>query len=183
MTIGMIEASNRRAAILSARANKKLKELRKETRAVMQRFEGVSDLSEDEKTTYNHLTLSMVILNALSDHLLKFNHLPRTWDEFTLGSDFDRNVTPLLCKNAEGELWVEYFECDRPKAALLLVAGDLAKPIPDGAPIIPRRPPVTKRTVRPQQPAPAPVEEVSMMDLIRMRMPTVATTRYKQKLG
>ncbi len=55
--ISILEVSNRRAELLSARAIKKLKEQRKETRAVMQRFEGASDLSADEKTTYANLTL------------------------------------------------------------------------------------------------------------------------------
>jgi len=181
MTIGMIEVSNRRAALLSARAVKKLKEQRKETRAVMQRFEGVSDLPDDERTTYEHLTLSMVILNALSDQLLKCHFLPRSWDDFTLGSDFDKSLTPLLRKNDNGELWVEFFDCDRPKSALLVVAGHLANPIAEGAPALRRRPAATEKPVRNMEESVA--EDSSLMDMIRMRMPDRYQTRYQPRRG
>ena len=120
MAIGIVEMSNRRSSLLKAKAVKKLKEQRKTTRCVMQRFEGASDLTDDEKTTYEHLTLSMVILNALSDQLMSRDFLPRNWDIFTLGSDFDKHLTPLLRENADGELWVEYFDFDRPKDLMIL---------------------------------------------------------------
>jgi hypothetical protein len=183
MTISILEVSNRRAELLSARAIKKLKEQRKETRAVMQRFEGASDLSEDEKTTYAHLTLSMVILNALRDQLMKHHYLPRHWDAFTLGSDFDRRLMPLLHKNADGELWVEYFNCERPKEALLLIAGDAAKPIPEEAAMMRRRPPSPGRPARAPRTEPVAQETTSIMDLVRNRMPSMSTPRYTPKRG
>ena len=179
MTIGIIELNNRRAALLTERAIKTLKEQRKQTRAVMQRFEGASDLSQDEETTYAHLTLSMVILNALSDQLMKAHFLPKSWDVFTLGSDFDKHLTPLLRKNAKGELWVEYFDFPSPKDALLLLAGSAARSIPEQAPVMPQRPPRSGRTARPK--AEAPSGEASVMDLIRMRMPSMSQARYTPK--
>ena len=181
--ISILEVSNRRAELLCARAIKKLKEQRKETRAVMQRFEGASDLSADEKTTYAHLTLSMVILNALRDQLMKHHYLPRRWDAFTLGSDFDQRLMPLLYKNADGELWVEYFNCERPKEALLLIAGDVAKPIPEEAAVMRRRPPSPGRPARAPRTEPVVAEETSIMDLVRNRMPSAITPRYKPKQG
>jgi hypothetical protein len=181
MTIGIVEASNRRALLLTTRAIKQLKEKRKETRAVMQRYEGASDLSEDEKTTYEHLTLSMVILNALSDQLVNHNYLPRSWDVFALGSHFDKHLTPLLVSNDKGELWVDYFDCDRPKDLLVLVAGESARAMREHAPSTRPRLMATQRTERPK-PEPEP-QETSLMDLIRMRMPSRSHVRYDPKRG
>ena len=181
MTIGIIELNNRRAKLLCAHAVKKLKETRRETRAVMQRYEGANDLTEDEKTTYAHLTLSMVILNALSDQLKKNSFLPRTWDVFTLGSDFDKHLTPLLRKNADGELWVEYFDLERPKDALMLLAGDSAKTIPEEAPVIRKRPPMPSEPTRARKGEDGP--ESSVMDMIRARMPNMYMARYTPKRG
>lgn len=101
----------------------KLKVLRRATRAVMQRYEGEQNLSGDESAIYGHLTLSMVLLNTVSDHLAKSDTLHRTWDRFALGSDFDLKLIPLLQQNAQDELWVEYFECRQPKDFLILIAG------------------------------------------------------------
>ena len=185
MAIGIVELGHRRAAVLAVRAAKKLKDLRKETRAAMQRYEGVSDLSEDDKTTYDDLTLSMVILNALSDQLLRLHVLPRKWDVLTLGSNFNQHLTPVLRKNDQGELWVEYFDFACPKDALILIAGEIAKAIPEDAPAMPQR----HKLRRPPAPSPAPAAsdpkpaETSMMDLIRARMPQVSTVSYRPKRG
>ncbi len=114
----------------------KLKVLRRATRAVMQRYEGEQNLSSDESAIYDHLTLSMVVLNTVSDHLAKSDTLHKTWDRFALGSDFDLRLIPLLQQNAQDELWVEYFECRQPKDFLALIAGDAAEPPDDVAPVI-----------------------------------------------
>jgi hypothetical protein len=181
MAIGIVEASNKRAFLLTSRAIKQLKEKRKETRAVMQRYEGASDLSEDEKTTYEHLTLSMVILNALSDQLVNHNYLPRSWDVFALGSHFDKQLTPLLVSNQSGELWVDYFPCDRPKDLMILIAGESARAMREHAPSMRPRPMATQRTERPRtEPEP---QETNLMDLIRMRMPSRSHVRYDPKRG
>jgi len=82
---GSLDMENKRNFDARSQSLEKLKAQRKATRAVMQRYEGASDLSDDEKTTYDHLTVSMVILNALSDQLVKSDVLPRTWDGMTLG--------------------------------------------------------------------------------------------------
>ena len=181
MPISILEISNRRAALLSARAIKKLKEQRKETRAVMQRFEGASDLSDEEKTTYAHLTLSMVILNSLRDQLKVHHYLPRRWDAFTLGSEFDQHMMPLLRKNAEGELWVEYFDCETPKDALLLIAGNVARPIGEEAAVMRRRPPSPEQPARPRKQSTP--ESGNLMDLIRNRMPSGTAPRYRPDRG
>ena len=196
MTIGIIEISNRRTAILCGRAIKKLKERRKETRAAMQRYEGETVLSDDEKITYNDLTLSMILLNALSDQLARYNQLPKTWDVFTLGSEFDKDAVPLLRGNDKGELWVAYFACDKPKAALMHIVGDAAKFVPEEGAVPRYRPAAPERAARPQaQPSykaasqpqsaqtqkPASASESNLRDLIRMRMPSMQQDVYRPK--
>ncbi|WP_162561720.1 hypothetical protein [Yoonia vestfoldensis] len=114
----------------------KLKVLRRATRAVMQRYEGELNLSEDESAIYGHLTLSMVLLNTVSDHLAKSDTLHTTWDSFALGSDFDLRLIPLLQQNGQDELWVEYFECRQPKDFLVLIAGAAAQQLGEVAPVI-----------------------------------------------
>jgi hypothetical protein len=165
----MVDVGDRRTSLRIAEAVKELKEQRKATRAVMQRYEGASDLSEDEKTTYAHLTQSMVVLNALSDQILKHEFLPRTWDRFTFGSEFDRHLTPLLRTNDEGELWVEYFVFDRPRDMLVFLAGKSADAVPEQAATMRKRPAATAGSARPKH-APAS-GDMDLMDLIRARMP------------
>ncbi|WP_322892071.1 MULTISPECIES: hypothetical protein [unclassified Yoonia] len=114
----------------------KLKVLRRATRAVMQRYEGEQNLSGDESAIYDHLTLSMVVLNTVSDHLAKSDTLHKTWDRFALGSDFDLRLIPLLQQNGQDELWVEYFECRQPKDFLVLIAGETAEQPVEVAPVI-----------------------------------------------
>ena len=165
----MVEMMNRAASLRCAAALTKLKEQRKSTRAVMQRYEAATDLSEDEKTTYVHLTQSMVILNALSDQLLKHEFLPRSWDQFTFGSEFDRNLMPLLRANEQGELWVEYFVFDRPRDLLVFLAGESANTVPEQAATLRKRPAATARSTRPRRAPMSP--DSDLMDLIRARMP------------
>ena len=134
----------------------------------MQRFEGVSDLSSDEIVTYKHLTLSLVLSNALSEYLKNTGEMPRRWDMVGLGTDFDPCMTPILRKDPEGDLWVEYFNCDRPKDALALIAGEAAKSIPEVGAVIPRRPP------RPHRDSASPdnlkPRSSVIMELVRQRM-------------
>jgi hypothetical protein len=149
----------------------KLKVLRRATRAVMQRYEGETNLSQDDAATYGHLTLSMVILNTVSDHLAKSDTLHKTWDRFALGSDFDLRLIPLLQQNAQDELWVEYFECPQPKDFLVLISGGAAEQPVEVAPVIrPRR--VRARhassVTMPSQQA----TRKKIMEMIRNRMPT-----------
>lgn len=181
MTIGLVEMSNRRALRLKTATLKKLKEQRKQTRAAMQRHEGLSTLCDVEKTTYEHLTLSMVILNALSDQLLKHDFLPRTWDAFTLGSNFDKRFVPLLKSNAQGELWVEYFECDQPKGLMVQVAGNVAGGLPEEAPKPGQRPVAPSKAPR-ERPR-SPTSDTSVMEMIRMRMPQPCTAKYEPSRG
>ncbi len=175
----MVEVTNRRAPLRCARAVKELKEQRKSTRAVMQRYEAATDLSDDEKTLYVHLTQSMVILNALSDHLVKHDFLPRTWEHFTFGSGFDRNLMPLLRTNQDGELWVEYFVFDRPRNLLEFLGGDCANDVPEQAATIRKRPAATARPARPCQAKTTP--DTDLMDLIRARMPNRNKACYGAK--
>lgn len=169
-----VEVRTQTADQLGAVAIKNLKQYRKETREVMQRFEGASDLSDDEIVTYKHLTLSLVLSNALSDFIRNSGVLPRGWDTVSLGTDFDPRKTPILKKNAEGELWVEYFNCDRPKEALVMIAGEAAKFIPEVGRVVPRRPPKKQERSSPDQDSVAPVQS-EIMDLIRKRMAQKAT--------
>ena len=188
MSIGSIEMGNKRVLYFRSKAIEKLKEQRKATRAVMQRYEGASDLSVDEKTTYDHLTVSMVILNALSDQLVKSDVLPRTWDGMTFGSDFDTRLTPLLRKNDEGELWVEYFDFARPRDLMDLLAGHHAHALREEAPSCRQRPRTAQKPAREsRKPASEGVStghekaasfEQTLMDLVRTRMPKRTQNRY-----
>jgi hypothetical protein len=175
----MVEVTNRRASLRCAGAVKELKDQRKSTRAVMQRYEAATDLSDDEKTIYVHLTQSMVILNALSDHLVKHDFLPRRWEHFTFGSEFDRNLTPLLRTNQEGELWVEYFVFDRPRDLLVFVGGDSANDVPEQAAPVQKRATTAARKPRPRPDRPTP--DIDLMDLIRARMPNRTKAFYDAK--
>ena len=178
MAISTVELSNRRALLLKSKALKKLRELRKETRSVMQRYEGSSSLDDDDQITYDDLTLSMVVLNALNDQLSKHDFLPKSWDAITLGSDFDCNTAPLLRSNEAGEAWVAYFEVNRPKDLMILIAGTVAKSIPEEKPTLRPRPTSGGTTARPKTET-AASSDASLMDMIRMRMPQPCTARYQ----
>ncbi|MDP5362576.1 MAG: hypothetical protein NWP79_10595 [Paracoccaceae bacterium] len=182
MSISTVTASSQREAHLKSKVIGKLRDLRRATRAVMQRYEGAANLSEDESATYGQLTLSMVLLNSVSDHLANSDTLPKTWDSFTLGSDFDLGLIPLLQKRSRDELWVEYFECRRPKDFLVLVAGAAAEQLGEDGPVV--RP----RQVRARHASQAtmPAQEATrktIMEMIRDRMPTADTAIYKPKRG
>lgn len=160
----------------------KLKVLRRTTRAVMQRYEGEPNLSEDESATYGHLTLSMVILNTFSDHLTKSDMLHKAWDSFALGSDFDLRLIPILQQNSQGELWVEYVECRQPKDFLLLFAGDAAQQLGEVAPFIrPRR--VRARHASSMTLPSQETTRKKIMEMIRNRPPTGDTVVDKTDLG
>ena len=185
MVVSIIEVSNRRAELLKSKALKKLKEQRKATRSAMQRYEGSTALDQDDQTTYDDLNISMVILNALSDHLLRTEFLPKSWDQFTLGSEFDRRFTPLLRSNAE-DLWVEYFDCNQPKDLLRIVVGNAAAVFDKKTATTP------PRAARPSQPAPQPAASgptgsgaagSGLMDMIRSRMPSHTQAQYSPKRG
>ncbi len=181
MVISIIEVSNRRAELLKSKALKKLKEQRKATRSAMQRYEGSGDLDRDDQTTYDDLNISMVVLNALSDHLLRSESLPKSWDQFTLGSEFDKRYAPLLRWNGADDLWVEYFDCEKPKDLMQIVVGNAVAVFDKKTSTIPNRP------TRPSQPAPAPASAApepagsGLMDMIRSRMPSHTQAQYTPK--
>jgi len=182
MSISTVTASSKREAHLKAKVIAKLRDLRRSTRGVMQRYEGASNLSEDESVTYKQLTLSMVVLNALSDHLSKSDTLPKTWNSFTLGSDFDLGLIPLLQKKSQDDLWVEYFECSRPKEFLVLVAGSAAEKLGEVGPVVRPRQVRARHASRASTPAQEETRK-TIMEMIRDRMPTSDTAVYKPKRG
>ncbi len=189
MPISVIEVSNRRAQLLKAKATKKLKELRRETRSAMQRYEGETDLCEVEQETYDDLNMSMVILNAISDHVIRHDVLPKSWDEFTLGSKFEKEFTPLLRSNEEGDLWVDYFDFDRPEDLMRFVVGNAAAVFTKQTTPTPQRPTMkaqpAQQTQQARQPEPKAAEASgageSLMDMIRARMPSSGQTHYSPK--
>lgn len=181
MSIGIIETGHRRATHYSGAVLKTLKDHRRLTRSVMQRYEGQNDLTGDETTTYEHLTLSMVILNALSEHIKRNQSMPKSWDVVTLGSDFDRGSLPLLQGNAPHDLWVAYFEFDKPRQMLEHLAGEHARKLPDDAVTLRPRPTLNRNggaTTR----RPSPQQE-TIMELIRTRMPKRDQTHYTPQPG
>lgn len=180
MSISTVTASSQREAHHKAKVIAKLREVRRATRAVMQRYEGEPNLTEDERGTYGQLTLSMVLLNAVRDHLAKSDLLPKTWNGFTLGSDFDLGMVPILQEKSRDELWVEYFECRRPKDLLILIAGADAESLGEASPVVRPRPVRARQKARPAAPE---AEKKTIMELIRERMPTAGTAIYKPKRG
>ena len=175
MVISVLEVSNRREQLLKSKALKKLKELRKETRSAMQRYEGDPDVTEDERSTYDDLNLSLVVLNGLNDHLMRVDALPESWDKFTFGSEFDKDAAPLLRWNDEGDLWVEFFECEKPEDLMRHVAGNAVAVFKKKAPLAPQRPVQPTPT---QQAPQASASDGNLMDLIRTRMPNRSQAQY-----
>ncbi len=182
MSISTVVASREREENLKSKALAKLRELRRSTRAVMQRYEGAPNLSEDETATYGQLTLSMVLLNAVSDHLANSDTLPKTWDSFTLGSDFDLGLLPLLQTKSHDELWVEYFACREPKDFLVLIAGSAAAELGEVSPVV--RPRQVRARHASHAPMPAQEEtRKTIMEMIRDRMPIADTAVYRPERG
>lgn len=182
MSISTVTASSQRDAHFKSKVVAKLRELRRSTRAVMQRYEGEPNLTDDETATYGQLTLSMVLLNAMSDHLRKSDTLPKTWDSFTLGSDFDLGLVPILHENSQGELWVEYFECHRPKEFLILIAGSAAEVLGEVGPVVRPRQVRARHASHTTTPAQEATRR-SIMEMIRERMPTADNSVYTPKRG
>ncbi|SFS20278.1 hypothetical protein [Yoonia litorea] len=182
MVISIIEVSNRRVQLLKSKALNKLKEQRKTTRSVMQSFEGSNDLGTDTKSTYDHLNTSMVVLNGLRDHLTRYDCLPHSWDELTLGSEFAEDATPLLRTGEDGELWVEFYEFEKPKDLMIFLAGAAVAGLYEQAQKQPGRP-------APAQPKPAQKPKAAsnvdggLMDMIRNRMPNRENVRYSPQRG
>lgn len=182
MSISTVTASGQREAHFKSQVIAKLRDHRRATRAVMQRYEGEPNLSQDELATYGQLTLSMVLLNAVSDHLANSDTLPKTWDSFTLGSDFDLGLLPLLQKKSQDELWVEYFECRQPKDFLVLIAGSAAEKLGEVDSVVRPRQVRARHATHGSVPAQEATRK-TIMEMIRERMPTADSTVYKPKRG
>lgn len=177
MSISTVSASSQYDAHIKSKVIAKLKQLRRGTRAVMQRYEGERNLSEDEAVTYEQLTLSMVVLNAISDHLAKSDTLPKAWDGLTLGSDFDLGLIPVLQKTPDDELWVEYFKCRRPKELLILIVGAEAEKLGEVGSVVRPRQVRARHGSRAATPAQEATRR-TIMEIIRDRMPVADSAGY-----